>query len=327
MVTRTKGSTWSMYDNLGIVNLEDYTSAGSDATSNINAILAEGLQLFIPPRAFFIGALDIPAGSVIMGAGINSILKLRDTANAPALTVGSDTVLENFTISGNKQNQVGTEVHALKLFNATKSTLRRMRVVDSKGDGISISGSTIDDLVLDCVTVTGYAENGIRIAAGINVSIISPRIYSSDSVATGDAIALVSDGAAISGVSIVNPVCRDVTGRGIAVIGNGSKNVTDVTISNARIHNNVSSGVHLINAERVLLSDSILASNGIDGLRLEGDVQNVRAVNLIAKNNAQFGAREVVAGSTPNNNGFVYVLTSGNGTNVVTKVGANSFIT
>ena len=75
-----------------------------------------------------------------------------------------------------------------------------------------------------------------------------------------------------------------------------------------------------------MVTNCIAKSNTIDGFRLEGDVQNSRLTTCLANGHTQSGFREVTSGSTPNFNGFVYEVSTNNGTNTVTKVGANSLI-
>lgn len=326
MVTAVTGSVWNASENFKYYNLADLVSVGADATNAINTVLALGVPLFIPPGQFLIGSITIPDNSVIWGVENKSILKIKDLNNSIGLSVGSNCRLEKFRIDGNKSNQVGAGLSTIQLVNASYTTLSKLVLTNSKGDGLTISGLSTNEIILNALEISGYAENGIRLATGSNISIISPRIYAADPIASGDALAISSNGSIISNVNISDPVLRGAINRGLSLLGNGAKNVTDIMVSGGRISNNGMHGIHLVNTDRVSISGTLTNDNIIDGVRLEGDVQNSRILNVITKNNGQYGVREVTAGTTPNNNGFIYMQSVGNGTNAITKVGASSFI-
>ncbi len=327
MVTRIKGSIFTTADNFGYVSLGDVGKGDGvfDNTSVIAATLAAGFAVFIPVGVFLISSFSVPDDAMIFGLGKGSQLKVKNLTNSININVGSRVLLKDFSIEGNKLNQVGSGYHTLQLSGGTGSIVDNLYISNPKGDGINITGANSNTIIRDCY-VTGYTENGIRVTQGAELSLINCNVITSDAAATGDGISISSNGSAVTSVQISSPVCRGNTGRGLAIIGNGARNVSNICIDNPRTQSNVGNGIHLINADSIVILGGLSSTNGIDGIRIEGDVQNCRFVSCITKGNTSFGIREVISGSTPNFNGLIYGVCSGNGNNTITKVGASSYI-
>lgn len=327
-INRAKGSAFADLDNFGYISLGDIGKGDgvTDNTAVLVAALATGIPVAIPVGTFVVGSFTVPANGFIFGlAGGKSILKIKDLNNAIGISMSTGAIIRNFAVDGNKVNQVGTGFHTIQINGVNSCGIEEITVSNPKGDGINITGAIVGALVRQC-TVTGYTENGIRVVQGTDISINNCNTLNSDAVASGDGIAISSGGNAISRVQIDSPVSRANIGRGISILGNGSKNVTSVSVVNPRVSGNTSNGIHLINVDGAVVIGGFSNSNGIDGLRVEGDVQNCRFTNVMTRDNISFGAREVIAGSTPNFNGFIYGLATGNGNNAITKVGASSYV-
>lgn len=327
MVTPVKRSSISISDILKYVSLSDISRGDglTDCTSVLLAAITAGYAVFIPPGIFLIRSITIPDNSIIFGVGNKSQLKVNDLTNSVALTVGSGVKLANFLIDGNKNNQVGGSFHGIQFVNSSYSTAENVKVQNTRGDGFNITGTSDNVDLLKCHS-TGFTGNGILISQGSNIDILQCKTYSSDASSNGDGVVLASSGSAITGVTIADLRSTSNVGRGLALVGNGSKNVTNVCISNVKCLANTGHNIHLINTDTVSMSCSLAAYGGADGVRLEGDVQNVRSIGLISKNNSSYGMREVVSGATPNFNKFIYSLVSGNGNNTVTVVGGSSAV-
>lgn len=325
MITRVKGSSFNVLDIEGAVSLLDLGPVNTDITTALQAILTAGTPVIVPVGTWRFSTLTLPAGTIMYGLGPKSILKANDLANAINLTVGSNSVLQNFVIDGNKVNQVGSNFHGIDLTNAAGVRMLDVGCINHKGCSFNIAG-TASEIEIVGGYASGYTDSGFKVAAGNNISFIACRVASSDAAATGDAFAIASNGAAISGIIIDDAVVQTITGRGIALIGNGSKNVTDVSITNSRIQAPSSHGIHMINVDSANVIGGVTKAASGDGVRLEGDVQNCRIVTHISKSNVGFGMREIVSGSTPNFNGLIYSTLAGNGNNTITKVGASSYI-
>lgn len=320
-----KGVTWNTSTNGGYVSLEDIALRGTDATAAIAAVLTVGIPLYIPIGEWLITSLSIPANSIIYGSGGQSRLKLKDVSNSSILTVGTGSTLSNFRLDGNKLNQVGSGLHGIICTGVSNVILTSVNVINCKGSSYYVTGAS-DSVVLNTCTTSGWTESGIKVDSATNILLSDARCFSSDVAATGDGISIASNGAAITNVTITGAMVKNNTGRGIALLGNGSKNVTNVSIVNSMVVSNTSHGIHMINTDSCTVTGGTVISNGADGIRLEGDVQNCRINVPVTKANTTFGLREVVAGSTPNFNGLIYAVCSGNGNNTITKVGASSYI-
>ncbi len=325
MITRVKGSVFNTFENMGFVSVKDMGPENTDISVPLAAALAAGYPIYVPVGTWLVGSISVPANGIIMGNGVKSVLKAKDLLNATVLSIGINCLLQDFLVDGNKNNQVGSGFHTIDLTNSTDTELIGVTSKDAKGNGFYIAGTANEVELFQCAA-TGFIDSGFKVAAGTNISLIAPKAYSSDAVATGDGIAIASAGLAVSQVTISDPVCKSNAGRGISLLGNGSKNVTDVSITNPRCVNNVSHGLHAINADRCSVTGGLLSTNGGDGLRIEGDVQNSRFTAVNSRANVSFGIREVTAGSTPNLNGYIYSICTGNGNNTITKLGAGSYI-
>lgn len=331
MITRVKGSTFRTAENEFYASIVDYGARSdgvTDCTAAITAALATGLPVFIPPGTYLTGGINLPASRTIFGVGKDSILKLKTAANAVVLTIASDCLVYGFQIDGNKTNQVGANLHGIQAIGAINARIREMTVANTKGDSYNVTGAnSLGCNIHDCVA-TGFTQNGYKIEQSASASINNSVARDSDPIAApGDGISISSNGNAVNQISLIGVVARTCVGRGFALIGNGSKNVTDVTMSACRASRNTSHGLHAINVDRTNVDGLIVNQNGGDGIRLEGDVQHVRLIGFMTNLNTGFGAREVVAGSTPNLNGFIYGVNTNNvASNTTTIVGGGSFV-
>lgn len=330
MTTKVKKSSWDTKDNMGYVSLFDTGAKGdgtTDDTAAFNAALATGKPVYIPPATFVIGSVTIPDNTVVFGHGSGSILRMKVVNNAPLLSVGSGVELENFAIDGNKTNQVSTDCHGVLVTSAAKTTIAKLTIYNTKGDGINVTGTGNNFVQIQECAITGTTKNGITVEAGKVVSIDTCYCAYSDAVASpGDGFSISSNGSTLNTVSLTGCIATNNSGRGFVIAGNTSKNVTDCSMSDCHALSNVSHGFHMLTTERDQLTTCTAKSNGGDGFRLEGDVQHSRLAINNAHNNGSYGIREVVAGSTPNYNGFIYSITRNNGNDTVTKVGANSTV-
>lgn len=326
MVTRVKGSVWTTEDNVGAVSARELGQQNTDITVAMSNALLAGKPIFIPIGQWIIGSLTVPANSLIYGMGERSILKQKDLANSPAITVGDNTTLRDFTVDGNKINQVGTGFHGFVFQSSVDTQAFNLFAVNNKGCGYKVTGINTQELTLTACAVIGHTESGISVDAGGHVSLFAPRVAASDNTATGDGISIASAGTVVANIIVDSPTVRSQAGRGIALIGNGAKNVVAISVSNPRIEGGIGHGIHVMNSDGVTVIGGDVNANSGDGIRVEGDVQNSRFVSVVCRNNIGFAAREVTLVSTPNFNGFIYIVPIGNGNNTVTKVGANSYV-
>lgn len=331
MITRVKNSSINTVDTLGYINLLDVAGASADGTTDnvaaINTALATGLPLYIPAGTFVSSPFTVPDNSVIFGSGNLSILKLKNVTNAAFITLGAGVTLSNICVDGNKGNQVSTGCHGIVVNNGAITNITNVRIKSTKGDGIKVTGTSTNGVCINTAVVTGFTENGINVTSGTNITLFDCYTSNSDVAASpGNGVNVLSDGTTLSAVVIDTCVSNSNVGQGFAIKGFGSKNTVDVSIASCLASSNTGNGFQLQTTERVVLTNCIAKSNTIDGFRLEGDVQNSRVTTCIANGNTQFGFREVTSGSTPNFNGFIYEVSTNNGTNTVTKVGANSLV-
>ncbi len=325
MTTRIKGSVFRTVDVAGYVSTHDLGPENTDITAALQAALLAGLAVCVTAGTWLVGAITIPAGSVIFGDGPKCVLKTKDNTNAVLFTVGANSLLAGFAIDGNKVNQVGTGLHSVNVAGVAGVTCSQLVVQNTKGSGIAVTGAASNATIQVC-DISGFTESGIMVAQGTGINLLAPNVHDSDVGATGNGISIASIGSAITGVAIEAAVVRNVTGRGIALLGNGSRNVSSVSVMNARVSSCTSHGVHLLNADSCVVSGGVVNANAGDGIRLEGDVQNCRMVTPISRSNTGFGLREVTSGTSPNFNGLIYGVVNGNGSDVITKVGASSYI-
>lgn len=335
MITRVKGSVFSTQDNLNYVNVTDLGAVGDGATDDtavFNTALAIGLPVFVPAGTFVVSGLVLSnANAILFGAGSCSVLKLKNATAAPVITVTAAGVeIKDIKIDGNKANQASVAATGIAISNTSNVRVRNVLISNTYGDGVSITGAATLGVYLTAVAVTGFATNGIKIENGTNIHLDSCVTYSSDLVAApGDGISILPTlpGASINLVTLLGCESRSNVGNGILVSGFGSKNVDNVVISGCIANNNTSNGIKLVTTEQALISSCIAKSNNGDGVRLEGDVVYSRITNSVADSNAGYGIREVVAGSTPDNNTLHYNVARSNVTsNVITKVGAASVV-
>lgn len=325
MTTRPKGSVINLQNINGVISLNDIGVQNVDITTAFVAALISGVPIFIPAGTWVISGISLPANAVLFGVGPSSILKLKDTANTTALTLGNNNILYEFNLDCNKNNQVGSGFNGIDFSNSTRSRIRNITVMNPKGSGMYFGGTNAENDVVNC-SITGYTENGIKVVAATDLGIYNASIYSSDAAATGDGIALVSAGLNVTGLVIDAPKIKDVTNRGISCIGSGTRTVTDVSISNPRVINATSHAIHMLLAESVTVSGGMLKNCGGDGIRLEGDVQRCMATGVIVRSNLGTAIREVVNGVTPNYNNLTYNQLINNTVNTSTKLGANSVV-
>lgn len=330
MTTRVKKSTWDTLDNVNYSSVADKGAKGDGATDDtaaFTAAFADSTTVYVPPGTYIVSGVSIPTNGTLFGAGVASILKLKAaTANA-VVSVGTSGTLRDLQIDGNKSNQVATTAHGVLCANASNSVIHNIKVVNTKGDGINITGAGTLRLGVHNCELTGYAKNGVLVEAGTSIIISECNVHDSDAVASpGDGISISSNGNTIANVELTSNIVTSNIAAGYKLAGNGSKNVIDISIVNCHARLNTTHGFYVLTAERVLISNCVAKANTSDGFRLEGDVQHSRLSTCSAVNNVVFGIREVTAGSSPNFNGFIYSVTQGNGNNTVTKVGANSTV-
>lgn len=325
MVTRVKGSTFRTVDNGAFVSAADMGPQNTDITAAIVTALTAGTPIFIPVGTWLFSSFTVPTNGIIIGSGEKSVLKQKDLCNSVGITVGSNCLVQDFMVDGNKANQVGSGFHAFVFNGSVETQAIQLYAQNVKGTAYKITNAASEVSLIHCGTV-GHCEHGILVDSASNCSLISPRVLDSDVTATGDGIAVSSNGAAVSNIIIECPIVRNQVGRGIALIGNGSKNVSAVNVISPRVVGCTNTGIILSNADSCVVNAGLSNNNGIDGVRLEGDVQNCRIVAVTTRGNTQFSQREVTAGSTPNLNGLIYGIANGNGTNTITKVGASSYV-
>ena len=336
MVTVVKGSIWAANNTLGYISVTDnpYLAVGDGVTDNtaaFNAALAAGKPVFVPTGTFLVGQLVIPSGAVLFGLGADSIVELKNGVDLPLLSLSAVTniTVKHITLNGNKANQTGVGIHAVAVAGGSGHVLESLYIVNSLGDGINVNGGATDIQILT-PKITGFVKSGITIENASDIDIISARTYNSDPAAfPGDGITLAPTASTnlVSGVRVIGGYSDSNVGRGFSAVGNGSQNVINCTVSDYYAKSNTSHGIHILTATQIMISNVIAKSNGGDGIRFEGNTTNINATNGIADSNTGYGAREVVSGSTPNYNDFIGCRAVNNvGSNVITKVGANSNI-
>ena len=330
MVTRAKGSVLNSADMLSYANIVDYGARSdgvTDCAAAIIAAFAVSAAVFVPVGTFTTSAISVPAGSVLFGTGDTSVLKLKSAGNADLVTLGSGSLLKDIALDGNKINQSAGTYNGITVANTVDSQIMNVGITATKGSGVLVSGAATNRLLIDNVVVSGHTSHGILVTAGSNIEINKCLTVNSDvSSPNVDGISVLSGGLSISNVIVTNCISLNNTGRGIVVAGNGTKNVTDVTVQSNIVAGNTNHGIYLLTTERNTVSNNISKFNLQDGIRLEGDVQNCRVSNNISSLNTAFGIREVILGSTPNLNGLIYNVATSNTDNTITKVGASSFV-
>lgn len=333
MVTKAKGSSWNSLDNLGYANIKDYGAVGdgtTDCTTAIAAAIATGYPVFVPTGTFLATTIALATSTKLFGTGPNSILKVKNATNDCILTLSGLTGVEisHLSLDGNKANQSGVAANGIEVTGSGGIVLSDLYIYNTLGDGILVDGDSTT-VVLDQVAINGFVKNGFHFADASKIIISNCIAYSSDAAASpgdGFAFAAAAAGDALFQVTANNCISRSNVGRGFSFLGSGSKNVYDATLSGCIAANNTSHGFHLLTTKQILLGGSIAFTNGGDGFRLEGDTVDSRVLHCTASTNTGFGIREIVSGSTPDRNDLVGMVSTGNGTNTVTKVGGSSLI-
>jgi hypothetical protein len=333
MIQRARGSVLNVQDSLGYLSLGDIAGAAGDGvtdnTAFLNTALASGLPVYIPPGTWLVTPITVPANTTIFGAGRASILKLKTGSIGSVLTIGSNTSIQLIGIDGNKTGQSSSLNHGIAIVNAVLAKVGLLTISNTIGDGINVSGATTTDIkIIDC-NITGFVKTGITVESGNLVYISGCHISISDVAAIpGDGIAIAPTlgPSLLYGIVITGCTSRNLTGRAVAIVGFGSRNVHDITINGLATSSNNSHGVHIINANRVMVANASVRSCTGDGYRIEGDVQYSRISECTSYANTGTSFREIVAGLTPNNNGFIYNVANNNGSDIIVKVGAASFI-
>lgn len=334
MVTQVKGSSFTVQGNFNYISLTDPIIGAvgdgiTDNTTAITAALALNIPVFIPPGVFLTSGLIVPSGTSIFGVGKTSQLKLKSGSNSVMLTCSGTIDFKSFYLDVNKSGQVGSNLHGIKLIDGIDATLEELRIINSLGDGINIAGNSTTGISMHKIFISGATKNGMTIEAGTNINMSQVRTYNGDSVSSpGDGMSLAPINALslISEITITGCTSRNNPGRGLSILGFGSRNVTDVNVMGGSYSYNGSHGIHVFTAQAVTVNAVNCKNNTGDGARLEGDTQYSRVSECIFNANMGTCVREVTTGATPNNNGLIYNAALGNGSNVAVKVGASSFI-
>jgi hypothetical protein len=129
-------------------------TTNADNATAINAALATGKPVFIPPGVWLHGALTGPVGATIFGVdSVVSVLKWKSGAanSTHQLTIGSNTTIKNIRIDGNSANVAVTTSH-------------------------SIFASTAKNLTIDGVYITHSPEQAIEFDNVDNYKIVNTKI-------------------------------------------------------------------------------------------------------------------------------------------------------
>lgn len=334
MVTQVKGSSFTVQGNFNYISLTDpqIGAVGDGVTDNTAAIayaLTLNLPIFIPPGIFLTQGIIVPAGASIFGTGVASKLKLKTGSNSIMLTCTGGIDFKSFYLDVNKPGQIGSNLHGIKLTDGIDVSLEDLRIINSLGDGINITGTNTAGVSLHKVFISGATRNGITIEAGTNINLSQVRTFNADNISSpGDGISLAPTNALslVSEVTIIGCTARNNPGKGLSILGNGGRNVSDVNVIGGSYSYNGSHGIHAFTAQAVTINSANVKNNTGDGARLEGDVQYSRVSECVFNANMGTCVREVTTGATPNNNGLIYNAAFGNGSNTAVKVGAASFI-
>lgn len=325
MTTRPKGSSFNLFDVIGAVSTNDMGPQGSDITAKLVTALQAGYPVFVAAGTWVISPITFPVRSKIFGMGIKSSLLLKAGANASAVTITDYCELSNFIIDGNKNNQGNGGCHGIDLNNAIGFKINDVDCINTRGSGFYTANNATEGRLDNC-KAEGFTESGFKIIRAIRLTLNTPYALNSDPAATGDGIALTSEGANIGYININNPIALNIVGRGVVISGSGARNAYDINISNPQITNTSSHGMHVMSAEAVKIGDGTIYVPKGDGIRVEGDVISSRVAFVGVKSATGSGIREVINGVSPNANGFIYNVLRNNGNNVVTTTGANSFV-
>lgn len=329
MVTKSKGSTWDLGDNLVSISILDCGASqlSSDNSAAINTAIgivgSSGITVYIPDGVYLTAPLTLPTGIIFDGPGT---LKLAAGSVNYLITITGSVTLKNIVLDGNNVQVSGGNYGVIAIVGANKVRLEDVVINNALSHGIYI-GNASSNIELDGIRVINNLANGILIDSATGVDITNYRCTAPNATAfPGTAISLTSAGNPIKNISITNAVCVGAKGPGIDILGSASRNVTNISISGGtRCVMGSTHGIRINEAEEIIISGSVVANNSGDGIRIEGDTQNVRISTCIANTNTGTGISEVISGSTPNNNGFIYNVQVGNGTNTTTLVGVNSF--
>lgn len=332
MTTKTKGSTFNTVDVMGFVSIADKGAIPGgviDNTSAFIAALATGAPVFVPAGTWLTGAFTVPANAILFGCGPQSIVKAKNALATAFITMGAGSLIDLMCVDGNKVGQSIQTAHGIQASNAPDAVIRNSVLQHLAGDGVNASGNTTAGVTVFNTQILDYVKNGITFEDGFFNKAAECTIWPSDGAASpgiGIALAPTSSGALIQEAQILNNRIRGNTGRGIALLGFGGKNVQDCTLQGNRVRGSTGHGYHFLNTQRNIAVGNSADSCGGDGMRLEGDVLRCRiGMNSFASNTGT-SLREVTAGASPDYNGLIYNVAQSNGSDAVVKVGANSFI-
>lgn len=327
----TKGSTFNTLDNFKYANIEDYGAIGDGVTNNYNAIiaaLAASDAVFIPVGTFVSSPILVPDNKTIFGSGAPSILKLAAASSSALVSCGANTQLRLFKLDGNKLNQSLTNLHTVQSIGVTGVRLQSLFFSNINGNSIYIADNASQYIdILDC-NIKGYTASGILITGGKNITVRGNRINTSDTIAfpgDGVSISAADSSTIISSIRLTGNAVNNITGKGIAVSGVGSRNIAHISLVGNSCIDTTQHGIYVTNAEQVVASSNEVLRSLQDGYRLEGNVRHTRFTNNIADACATFGMREIVSGVSPDFNGFLHNVLIGNANNTQTVVGPNSF--
>lgn len=256
----------------------------------IDALPASGGTVRVPAGNYLID----PARSVRLRSRMRLAMEGRarliarsnalDRAYVLLLDKVGDVEISGGQIVGERDTHMGTTGewgHGLMIRSASRVSVSNLRISKCWGDGISIGGSRdaggavvpSNDVSIDGVVCDGNRRQGLTIGRSRNVRVSNSQFINTGGTKPGAGIDVEPDGGEWARqVDIENCQMRGNAGPGVSL----SRRVSGVTIRNCTIADNREEGVFMVGVADCTISGNSILRNGLYGINLRRDSQNVR---------------------------------------------------
>jgi hypothetical protein len=266
------GMQWEQNFQANFVSIKQFgASSASSAAFNtvaiqsaINAISAGG-AVFIPLGTYLISSqLTVRDKNRIYGTGYGSIIKLDNSSNDNIINVNTEsggTILENFSLDGNKANN--TLGSCISCTSANDMYVRHVKMLNPVTNGITLQTGSHDSAVIDC-DIIGAGQHGVSISSSDRMIVSTNRIQ--DVVQAGVNCS-DSDFSTITGNTIVSTLAATDNGYGGIRFPNGSFYCT-ATGNTITGH---SRGIFILSDSRfITVNSNMIRSCGLQGILIDG---------------------------------------------------------
>ena len=285
----------------------DYVATGTNDQNTINTALtaAAGGIVYLTEGTFSISAaISIPNTTVLAGAGNGSLITLPNAQNGTYnmlqntdTTTGTDIVIRDLKIDGNRANQTTGNMKAILLNNMGGGSgasarpgarITGVTVVNIKGNAsgsalylTASSNNTIENNIL-----VNYEYYCIILLAGSHYNTVTSNTCQSTSTALGIGVGSSSNNSitnnviqgASTGISVQSASGNTVTSNSVsgAINGISTSTATYNTISANNIQNSGSFGMNIgLNSNYNTINSNTISTTGSYGMLIAGNNNSI----------------------------------------------------